>query len=528
MTPALLLAAALSAPLRAEASFPEMRTDPRFELLGMVQLLADADKRYAGFQRHDIPYQREALAHFRRYRSHPAVRRFTEISDKGFDYLMAYQFVFALGDPPELALREQLPGPLVERMGGDARAEEFRRLLADFSRETRFAEFYARMQPELEKLLSEVRGQAGKIDTKGALEAYLGAPLDVRYEFIISSFAQPVLVSTYIRPDPDGVPRLTSLYGPDERQGRFGFSFETRVGPIWWELTEARFVARSESYRARLEKSASLYAPIGGACAASWYDCAQRHIAFAVGARLLELRGDVEMAREWPVKYARIGMPYIGPLTEKLKEYEADRVRYPTLESFYPRLLETFEALAGGERRALPYFGEIRDILSSTGTFVIIAPAEDGPSPGLRARLDLVRRKRWPAAEVLTGEQALAADLSGKGLIVVGTLETNAWLGRRFGDLKLPVRVKPGRISLDRVVGERKTYSYRGPLGLITTALNPSDATKPVLVYASADPKTLADVLDAYEGPADYVILDGDKLLKVGLYEKSRVPWRVK
>ncbi|MCR4296812.1 MAG: DUF4932 domain-containing protein, partial [Elusimicrobia bacterium] len=120
---ALLLAAALAAPFRAAASFPEMRTDPRFELLGMVQLLAGADRRYAGFQRHDIPYQREAQAHFSRYAKHPAVSRFARLSDEGFDYLLAYEFMFALGDPPELAPREQLPAPLVERMGGEARAE---------------------------------------------------------------------------------------------------------------------------------------------------------------------------------------------------------------------------------------------------------------------------------------------------------------------------------------------------------------------------------------------------------------------
>jgi len=269
---ALLLAAVVASPVRAASSFPEMRTDPRFELLGVVQLLADAERRSAGFQRHDIPYQRKALAHFGRHRGHPAVARFSRLSDAGFDYLLAYQFMFALGDPPELAFREQLPAPLVERMGGEASAEEFRRLLSDFSRTSGFPAFYARMAPERESLIAGIRRQARRTDTKGVLERYLGVPLPVRYDFILSSFAEPVLAMTFIRPEADGGTRLTSLYGPEEKEGVFRFAFETRVGGIWWEITTARLMTEGEAYRARLAKSESLYAPLGPSCAASWYD----------------------------------------------------------------------------------------------------------------------------------------------------------------------------------------------------------------------------------------------------------------
>jgi len=97
------------------------------------------------------------------------------------------------------------------------------------------------------------------------------------------------------------------------------------------------------------------------------------------------------MAHEWPVKYARIGLPHLGPLIEKLKAYEADRARYPTLDSFYPSLLETLEALAARENEKPAYYGRIKDILAASGPFVIIAPGGDGPSDGMRARVELVQ-----------------------------------------------------------------------------------------------------------------------------------------
>jgi hypothetical protein len=74
-----------------------------------------------------------------------------------------------------------------------------------------------------------------------------------------------------------------------------------------------------------------------------------------VGVRLLELSGEREAAAEWPVKYARIGLPYIGPLAERLREFEADRTRYPALLDFYPRLIEEIETLARAGAAAIPF-----------------------------------------------------------------------------------------------------------------------------------------------------------------------------
>ena len=157
---------------------------------------------------------------------------------------------------------------------------------------------------------------------------------------------------------------------------------------------------------------------------------------FAVGTRLLDLSGEREAAREWPIKYARIGLPYIGALAERLREFEADRARYPTLMDFYPRLVDAIEELARGAAAEIPFQGGIRAILDSPAARTVILPGEE--APGVGAALRRLAADRWKGAAVLTDAEALRADLKGRTLIVIGTATGNRWLRRHLSELQLP------------------------------------------------------------------------------------------
>jgi tetratricopeptide (TPR) repeat protein len=532
---AALLAALLAgaaAPARAsapEAVYPEIRADARYELFAMVQLLAGADTRYAAFFRHNLPYDRAAEEWFKPYARHPVVERYQKLTEKGFAYLLAYQYLFALGDPPELAVRETLPDPLLRAMGGAESEEEFRLLLADFARVSRFPEFYEKTAPLREQFLEPLRAQARDLAVPRRLREYTGMPVTARYTIIASPFVEPVLAITETRTDPDGVPRMTSLYGMDQREGQPQFRLPTRYGPLAREVVFEDLMAQAAPYRAAIEASSALLRPVAGSCATTWYECFNRNVSFAVGARLLELDGQVDAAREWPIKYARIGMPYIGPVVEELKKYEADRRRYKTLLDLYPRLIEVFNGLAAGQIKAVPFLGTLSDTLAQTGPLVVIAPAPGALPAGAASAWEALRRKRWPDAPVLSGEQALTADLKGKRLVIVGTPSDNPWLARRWDELHLPAHLEPGGLRFNPHPGEEDHPYFPGRLSLVSNALNPEDFTRPALLFTGVDERALEAALKAeLVGGADYLILDGGALVKLGIYEKSRLPWRLK
>jgi hypothetical protein len=110
-------------------------------------LLAGSDRRYSGFHRHDIPYTRAAESRFRPFARHPVVEAYERLAAKGLDPVFFSAFIFSLGDPPALEPREPFePGNLAEAGGAEA-LEEFRILLADFARVSRFAAFFGETEP---------------------------------------------------------------------------------------------------------------------------------------------------------------------------------------------------------------------------------------------------------------------------------------------------------------------------------------------------------------------------------------------
>lgn len=522
MLAALTFAAALAS--AAPAAYPEARIEPRFELFGAVQLLARSERRFSGFHRHDIPYTRAAESWFKPFARHPVVESYERLAAKGLDPVFFNAFVFGLGDPPALEPREPFePGNLAEA-GGPEAMEEFRILLADFARVSRFAAFFAETEPLRRGMVDEVERQAVALDAKARLERYTSMPVRRRYTLILSPFAEPSLGSTWARDEPEGR-RLTSLYGPEEEGGKVGYRLPTRLGGLWTEMLIDQLGPAARPHRVRLNRSKALYAPLGGACAADWYECVQRHVAFAVGVRLLELSGEREAAAEWPVKYARIGLPYIGPLAERLREFEADRSRYPTLLDFYPRLIEEIETLARAGAAEIPFQGGIRAILSAPGARTVILPGAEPPD--VRKALRRLAEERWKGAVFLTDEEALAADLRGRTLVALGTPAGNRWLARRLGELQLPLRLEGSRISFDARPGETSRLAFEGRLGLISAAVNPSDQTRGLLLFTATEPGVLPSLIGAYDGPADFAVLDGGAAVKLGRYEKTRRPWRL-
>jgi hypothetical protein len=71
----------------------------------------------------------------------------------------------------------------------------------------------------------------------------------------------------------------------------------------------------------------------------NWETALNEHVIRAVIARLIG-RSDPATAERVLANDEQKGFAYVRALYQRLAEYEADREKYPTLESFLPRLLE--------------------------------------------------------------------------------------------------------------------------------------------------------------------------------------------
>jgi len=150
--------------------------DRRYELFAMVQLLAGADKRFSGFYRHDIPYDRRRrpisclFSGILSWRGTPGWPSKASITCAPINSWPCWAILRA---SRYRALSDQLVG----EMGGARKAEEFRLLLSDFARVSRFAQFFDGAAPERARLIKSVERQARRLDLRGKLERYSGIPV---------------------------------------------------------------------------------------------------------------------------------------------------------------------------------------------------------------------------------------------------------------------------------------------------------------------------------------------------------------
>ena len=135
-------------------------------------------------------------------------------------------------------------------------------------------------------------------------------------------------------------------------------------------------------------------------------------------------------------------------------------------------------------------------------------------------------RAIWPQAELLEPEQAVARDLSGRHLVAVGTVEQNAWLKKNWAALCLPLHLTVKGVAWARADRDAHGYELKGRLGLITMARHPTDRLRGALIVTAAQPSALPRLEVRPASGLDFLVLDGERVLKAGLYEKSLLPWR--
>lgn len=280
--------AGLSAPRAAAApAAVTFEVDARVELVSVVLMLSDpADfksRRPEGLD----PYAAAAEAAFSRFSGHPAVARVAALRKRGV---------------PASALARAV----LEPAAGDALPGDLR----DFEKAANFAGFFEAHREDYRAFAETARRESQRAISPESALAYMGLPFEGEHRFILA----PLL------PDDSGAGGLRVRPGAPSR-GSIRFRFDAFDGSVAAEL------ARAAVNWVR--------APGGDAPA---------HVAAAVGLRVLAADlGERVYAAELR-RRASPSLPRLEAVSERLKEYESERERYPTLQAFNQRL-EAFAAI---------------------------------------------------------------------------------------------------------------------------------------------------------------------------------------
>jgi len=156
--PRLLLEVALHRPHVRQASLIAsdlvLETDPRVELMGIVQFLAAGSP----LTEQSSDYEEEVLLHFSRNSEDVAVQIYRQLSEDGkFD---AEAFLKVVVQASEPARRGKVDAELIKAVGGRAKLQGFASALRDFVKHSEFEKFYGEHKAFYAELAANARKPA--------------------------------------------------------------------------------------------------------------------------------------------------------------------------------------------------------------------------------------------------------------------------------------------------------------------------------------------------------------------------------
>lgn len=448
--------------------------DPRLELLSGAVMLADPQRWQDRFGQARSKYIADAKALFAPLASHPAVALVASRLKAGVDPGILAQ--------EALSMREDLSGPAAAPavVGGDADAAQLADQLRDFAARSHFLDFERAHQSDLDAFVREARDEGRRQLPASAVLDYLrSAPR--KYRFVLA----PMLPQEYQVNIPCEQPGTTCVRvrsGLPWKGGRIGFDFESFGACAGHEVTHTVTDALAEAHADELEAYAGLMTP---GCTDSWHGCVLEYTVFAVDLRVVDrLFGD-DLHRRLLDETTRRGFPYLSAVDERLKEFESHPERYPTFESFYPRLVSLYRELL--EKR---FAEQAKQPITVSGA---VAGAERlRPAIGIDARVELAaavaRLARGLPVDPAWGESE-AAKLQSLSEDPAVVSARRLWQDRDIGGLaELAVFVsEPPKLELEAPL----------PLGL-ARQLGGADAAR-ALVGQLRDFAARADFAAAFE-----------------------------
>ncbi len=333
-----LLALIFALPLSAQTL--EIKTDPRVDLVGLVQQLAGDNS----FKR-ERPLK-DILARFKPWRGHPVVKRLARLSKRGFGGNLPSNYAVYL--TTSTPLREEYPAPAFfsDACGGRAELDAFRAELDDFARQSGFFAWEASSASLSGALADALKRDMGRTDFEGPLVDYLGLRTWRRWTVVPSPFYPPGGSSSWVLEEKPGRPDVFVVIGPTWSRGEPPRGWEPSFGKaadiatyIWAEpiFSTAYFMYEACHPLARAPADVCSASPgLGNA-----EDCVERQWVNAVIGRVLHLAFGPEaegVPGYLPAPKAR------EALDRFLTRYEGARERYPDLVSATSELFAPFQA----------------------------------------------------------------------------------------------------------------------------------------------------------------------------------------
>ena len=328
-------------PITETFSFEDVLTVPivvenKIELLGIITIL-EADDYFACELLNTI-FKRDAVAWFRPYRNHSAIKSYRHLLDLGFsdNHLRAY--LMELGNLPELTIPDTLSSTF--------RTEPFRlwhQHLLQFLDESSFSSFWSREREYYNQAVEQFAPSSNLLDSIRKEMQFLGFT-NLPFRWVLSPLIfgnQAILVNQ--EAESQG---MIILGLSDIQNGRLVFGKEkTQLTLIQQDLLQLLVNKVTIPFQEDISKSESLLDPIKELMKNeginTWQECFNQHLFWSI--RLINFE---ENPSEKIIELQKLGYIYVDDTYQLLQQYEQYRSYFPTVTTFLPRVIQQFNSMA--------------------------------------------------------------------------------------------------------------------------------------------------------------------------------------
>lgn len=329
----------------------QVSVDPRVELFSIIFRLA-GNREYCGGK--TSPYVRDIEQYFGKFRDHPAVKLAARLREtKGISHDAPITLVVYLSDAYEL--KERVPlDPLPEGMDPrwsvqDARL--FCSLARQFVEDTEFEDFISTHQPLYDRAIVRMKEVLWQYADMGWFERFFGSKSKTRYYVILAMGNEGHCYGPHFTDG--GTREIYSILGCAGEKEDVPVLDERVIPGIIHEFCHSYANPLVETHITELEPAGkALFACVALAMKCQAYGTWQT-LMYESLVRASTVRYFMDTQHSRSAAHAEInmnnfaGFVWVDDLSELLGEYEANRNKYPALDSFSPRIVEFFNAYSG-------------------------------------------------------------------------------------------------------------------------------------------------------------------------------------
>jgi len=327
--------------------------DPRVELMGVIFHLA-GNPEYNNCK--SKPYMGNLNEHFAGYRDHPAVKMATKLREtRGVSYDAVMCMAVHIEDIN--SCREIVPfEPRPETLDSRWRIDEAREFLGncrDFVKETDFNAFLAKNRSQYDTATARLQQLIDKEANLAWFDEFFGARDDVDFNLVISILNGPGNYGS--RVTLDGRTKIYSILGA-WRIDWLGFGNPTFnpgvVGTVVHEFGHSFCNPLVEKYMKDFESFGEKYFPrvekqMRGQAYGNWQTMMRESLVRSCEVRYAMANNGREEAERRANYHIGRGFHWTKELSELLGQYEKQRDKYRTLDTFIPEIVKLFQDYDG-------------------------------------------------------------------------------------------------------------------------------------------------------------------------------------